>query len=595
MFVTAPIKSLPSSVQSLASVTVSPTKDRAPVPLTTAKANASPPRSPSPQASPSPTQMFGAHCAPGNDSTPSKPSSQATALPLILGKRPHSSSVNAATTRPPGSVTVTFAGSTLSSASANLFDPHASITGHTTSAVGTKWFIPLELAPENPCPTSSAMEGPALRTALALLAVKKQASTSTSLRFSHDVLLDQSIAPARLILAFAPWGAFRLEESLQLISNTTNAIYPAGCLNIPGNIGLAFGQAVLPALEKGNSNQALTTFQMWVKHQCMDAQFAGALGPTCRFDPAFWVTNTSRALLSLSFKPGRHLVSKEDFNGGVLTPSIYLLSLGLSSAVGMPRLPSNGLTSHQVTQLLRNIFFIFHLISRDTELYPIVGSLHSPFSRFSLLAGALMWLEQLFRNLKHEMAWDALPPDSRLFHSKIVLHTLDDLLALWDRWGADTTARELRYPLATYKANSTLCLMLQTFPRDAKTLHDHLADWRTITSSHLDRGSLSSILSAQQHYATYSTPLWLLESNTPAPVPSRATCTPRERDLQWPVPAPAPAPAPSPRPSRPNSCNAPAGAARPASHCGPSNSENSPPGARRTPQSAPVPGESIVR
>jgi len=153
----------------------------------------------------------------------------------------------------------------------------------------------------------------------------------------------------------------------------------------------------------------------------------------------------------------------------------------------------------------------------------------------------------------------------------------------------------MRYPLATYKANSTLCLMLETFPCDAKTLHDHLADWRTITSSHLDKGSLSSILSAQQHCATYSTPLWLLESNTPAPVPSRAARIPRERDLQWPAPAPTPAPAPSPRPSRPNSCNAPAGAARPASHCGPSNSENSPPGARRTPQSAPVPGESIVR
>ena len=334
---------------------------------------------------------------------------------------------------------------------------------------------------------------------------------------------------------------------------------------------------------------------MWVKHQCMDAQFAGALGPTCRFDPAFWVTNTSRALLSISFKPGRYLVSKEDCNGGFLTPSMCLLSLGLSSAAGIPRLPSTGLTSHQVTQLLRNIFFIFHLISCDTELYPIVGSLHSHFSRFSLLAGALMWLEQLFRNLEHEMAWDALPPDSCLFHSKIVLYALDDLFALWDRWGANTTARELRYPLASCKANSTLCLMLETFPHDAKTLHDHLADWRTLTGSHLDRGSLSSTLSAQQHYATYSTPLWLLESINPAPVPSRANCTPRERDLQWPAPALAPAPAPSPRPSCPNSCNAPAGAARPASHCGPSKPENSPPGARRTPRSAPVPGESIAR
>jgi len=73
MFVTAPIKSLPSSVRSLASATVSPTKDRPPVPLTTTKATASPPGSPSPHVSPSPTQMFGACRAPGDDSTPSKP------------------------------------------------------------------------------------------------------------------------------------------------------------------------------------------------------------------------------------------------------------------------------------------------------------------------------------------------------------------------------------------------------------------------------------------------------------------------------------------------------------------------------------------
>jgi len=231
--------------------------------------------------------MFGQCRAPSDDSAPSKPSSHAPALPSTLGKRPHSSSVNVATTRPPGSVTVTFAGSTLSSASATIFDPHASIAGNATSTVGTKWFTPLELAPENPCPTSSAPEGPALRAALALLAAKKQASASTSLRFSRDVLLDQSMAPARLILAFAPWGAFRLENSAQLISNKTNAIHPAGCLNIPGNTGLAFGQAVLPALEKGNSNQALTTFKMWVKHQCMDAQFAGYSRPNMPFRPCF--------------------------------------------------------------------------------------------------------------------------------------------------------------------------------------------------------------------------------------------------------------------------------------------------------------------
>ena len=270
------------------------------------------PRISTPLASPEPpSDLFGMCCAPGETSTPSKRSSSTPSISSALGKCPNPTSVPPASIapvlRPPGSVT--FAGSSLSTSNSTLFDAHASITGGATAPVFKSWFTPAELSSGDACPTSSSADGPALHTALAQFAPHKQTNVAASLRFSRDLLLDQSVTHAKLIAAYTPWGAYRLEDSVKLISNTDNKLFPLECNNIPGHIGLAFSQAVLPAIDKSSTITAVSDFQRWVKFQCTDAHMPNATGPVCHINPAFWVQNTSRALLSLTFKSGRYCTS----------------------------------------------------------------------------------------------------------------------------------------------------------------------------------------------------------------------------------------------------------------------------------------------
>ena len=77
--------------------------------------------------------------------------------------------------------------------------------------------------PGEPMPSLIGNGRPGSACSPCTISCQKASQHVHSLRFSRDVLLDQSIAPARLILAFAPCGAFRLKESMQLISNTANA------------------------------------------------------------------------------------------------------------------------------------------------------------------------------------------------------------------------------------------------------------------------------------------------------------------------------------------------------------------------------------
>jgi len=194
-----------------------------------------------------------------------------------------------------------------------------------------------------------------------------------SLRFSRDMLLNQSVAHAKLITACAPWGAYHLEDRVKLISNKDNKLFPPEYNDIPGHIGLSFSQAVLPALDNSPKSAGASDFQGWSKFQCTDSHMAGASGPTCHINPAFWVQNTSCALASLLFKSGQCITSKDDCQGGFLTSCLYLLSVGSVSALDIPKFLTAGLSSSQIIQLLCNMFFILHLVSRDTKLYPILG------------------------------------------------------------------------------------------------------------------------------------------------------------------------------------------------------------------------------
>jgi len=54
--------------------------------------------------------------------------------------------------------------------------------------------------------------------------------------------------------------------------------------------------------------------------------------------------------------------------------------------------------------MLLNLFFLLHIASHDSALYSILGPMQSPFSRFSQLSGAIVWLLGMLQNFSYAQA-----------------------------------------------------------------------------------------------------------------------------------------------------------------------------------------------
>lgn len=304
----------------------------------------------------------------------------------------------------------------------------------------------------------------------------------------------------------------------------------------------------------------------------------------------FWQeSNTIQALLSVSFHSGSVIEQPDDLTAGQLTPYHLPLTVGVSSDTKHPVIPHTGFDSATLGQMILNLHFLLHLLSRDSALYQFLGPFQSPFSRFSLLGGALMWLHDLLNDFDFSQTWNQLSPKVKRFRTELFFHLLNDLFAIWDDWESPHVPNNERFQPAISGSLTGYYFVTSVFPSNLSDVHHHLATWREHVHSHIGRASLFHQLSSMHHYASHRTPAFLLASPPPDPD--------RRRGSRAQAPAPAPRFNP-PRASR-SRTNPPPSAPPTRPDIAPSNSSPPPQPPPATcnhtpPRPDPVPGESIA-
>jgi len=132
------------------------------------------------------------------------------------------------------------------------------------------------------------------------------------------------------------------------------------------------------------------------------------------------------------------------------------------------------------------------LPGRDSELHPWLGPYESPVSRFSQLVGSLLWICDSLRDAGYDTAWTNLPPAARRLRTELLFHSLNDLFTIWDDMTSPHVPSSDRFQAAACGANSTLCVMLPTFPDSQQKLHHLLETWHKNHQLVLARDTLLS-------------------------------------------------------------------------------------------------------
>jgi hypothetical protein len=182
----------------------------------------------------------------------------------------------------------------------------------------------------------------------------------------------------------------------------------------------------------------------------------------------------------------------------------------------VPTIPADGLSAGALYDLLTNVYFLLHLLFVDVRYFDIVGQGHSPFSRFSTLAGHILLLAAPFSSRSFQQIWDKKPAAERLIYTCAFFHLLDALFSIYLQWEYETFSADKTFiPAATTNSPTTLHFLLP-YVR-AKTppelLAKRLNDWRR----EIEWTTITRIKQAPPDKGVFlkETPACVLPSSTP--------------------------------------------------------------------------------
>jgi hypothetical protein len=306
-------------------------------------------------------------------------------------------------------------------------------------------------------------------------------SSDTSVTYEFSLELMQQQGPTRATVnAAAYWGSFRLALAGDAPIHTLDLpqrVFHSDYLFAPGRLGPELASMFKAAHQKVATTPAVAALCDWFTEQCSDGEMNSTDSLPCRFQPNFFTPSIIQALQNFAFKSGLNQRSSTP-SSTILTPWHFIPSIpALASAA--PKIPAGGMLARHVADIVGNIFYIIHLLFRDFRDFPALGYQHSPFSRFSPLAGHLLLLMDKFRNRPFEEYWDNLPSLTKEQLTTAVFVAIAELFRLYETWLSPKSEVSSTFRVAQVASHSDLILLSPSIDRDGSRHTPFLSDWRS--------------------------------------------------------------------------------------------------------------------
>ncbi|CAB9505648.1 hypothetical protein SEMRO_238_G095630.1 [Seminavis robusta] len=379
----------------------------------------------------------------------------------------------------------------LSDDSLPIFNPLAAHSTVEQLSTTHPWAIPAARRDATPLPPSPAnsTDPPAF------LAFSQLHSQSTALAteakpeavqyfFSHKLMATPA-APTRDVVRIASFfTATIFPDSLTFTTCQSSAhrLDPSNHI-VPGFLEGDF----LAKLTAARGKDAKTSTQVKALQTCLKQQAReGARrtelqGPICRCDPTFFDTNITQAIQNMAFRPASMIVdNNDDLTDGSLSVFHFIRSLHNDSDQASPRIPAKELQANALADIAYNMFFLFHLFTMDWSLTHILSPGHSPFSRFSILGGQLLFFADIFKDRSFQNNWaTALSTDDRLRATQAAFAALDQLFDIFYTWHTPKFAPDTTFLRGCRNSTTNFPFLIHCVTDASTPLQTALLDWRT--------------------------------------------------------------------------------------------------------------------
>jgi len=349
-----------------------------------------------------------------------------------------------------------------------VFDPNDTLfAASSTPAAADPWRLPYLQDGQTPLPPSAKQLSPALATALRqcdpVIPPETAAHEDKALvafHFRPALMLSTNVPHRDIVHRIAHWGAYRcvtLTDPKPVTVSVPLSQYPSDWWCAPGHLNPALLPHFQEAYRRSSSHHAMTNMTEWFRQRA-----AGALrdtskrGPPGRIHPSWFTPTVMTAILSFSFKPGT-FVNGTDVPTTFLTPWHFITSTPETYSATDTRIPQGGLEALKIFDIIHNMIFLFHLCFNDVYDASALGAGHSTFSRFSPLAGRLLFLAHPFSNRSFQLKWDA--HHSREAYTKAVFSAISNLWNIFDTWQEEKFSPGDTYRAASAASNPNLILL----------------------------------------------------------------------------------------------------------------------------------------
>jgi hypothetical protein len=327
-----------------------------------------------------------------------------------------------------------------------VFDPRDHlITVATSAAVTNPWCVPVYLPNRTALPPNGKQTSACLLTAIkqsqphtAITASSSHAAADSHNSFEFSIELMHTATPIKDIVSrIAFWGAYRCSTDsdppiLTLTPPTMRVDKDSHFA--PGRLNPYLVSLFRAAHQKTNANKSTIDLGNWFKEQCANsAHTTSCPDLECHIAPTFFTNNILQAIQSFQFKSGLYITSREE-PSFIITPWHFIRSLHDFQHRTTNQIPTGGLTATQIHDLIMNIYCLFNYLFNDYRVSSLLTFGHSPFSRFSPLAGHLLLLADRFRQRHMVAAWNDLTTDKRQTCTEYVFLAISQLFQLYESW-----------------------------------------------------------------------------------------------------------------------------------------------------------------
>ena len=256
-----------------------------------------------------------------------------------------------------------------------------------------------------------------------------QGATPDHLLFHRPAFIAQNsryLVVTRAAACYGCYPAHPSTEALKIAPPPQESCTDSTSL-IPGNLASTARAKILEYRQRSSNLTSLASLRTYIMNEARESQ-THTMGMRGEFPEDFFDDNLLVGLATGHWTSVPFLGTAQALPEYSLTFWHFIRSVARGNRSLKPVVPNDGFTSRELAQIFENIAFFFHVLYQEPS-FDYLGTMESTFSRYSVLGGHLMYLQDHFDNRPFQIAWDAQPPDIRRQRTVAVLF---HAAALWD-------------------------------------------------------------------------------------------------------------------------------------------------------------------